>query len=58
MTVFYAIKDLETGLCSGVASFLRIDRQAGSIEVGNITYAPVLQRTRAATAGQSRFKSL
>ena len=33
----------------GTASYLRIAPSAGSIEVGYITYSPVLQRTRAAT---------
>jgi RimJ/RimL family protein N-acetyltransferase len=33
----------------GVASYLRIDPQAGSIEVGHINYSPRLQRTVAAT---------
>ena len=33
----------------GTASFLRIEPDAGSIEVGYITYSPALQRTRAAT---------
>lgn len=47
--LFYAIRDLETGQWGGVASYLRIKPEAGSIEVGNINYAPVLQRTRAAT---------
>lgn len=47
--LFYAIKNLETGEFEGVASFLRINPAAGSIEVGNINYAPALQRTRAAT---------
>ncbi|MHA6264984.1 GNAT family N-acetyltransferase [Arenibacterium sp. CAU 1754] len=47
--LFYAIMDLETGEYGGVASFLRIQPEAGSIEVGNINYAPALQRTRAAT---------
>lgn len=47
--LFYAIRDLDSGVLGGVASYLRIDPQAGSIEVGNINYAPVLQRTRAAT---------
>ncbi len=46
---FYVIKDLETDLLGGVASYLRIDPNAGSIEVGNIAFAPRLQRTRAAT---------
>lgn len=47
--VFYAIKDLNTGHYSGVASYLRITPEAGSIEVGHINYAPELQRTPAAT---------
>lgn len=46
---FYAIHDKETSGWGGVASYLRINPQAGSIEVGNINYAPSLQRTRAAT---------
>jgi RimJ/RimL family protein N-acetyltransferase len=33
----------------GVASYLRIDPGAGSIEVGHINYSPLLQRTVAAT---------
>jgi len=46
---FYAVRDLETGLYGGVASFLRIAPQAGSIEVGHINFAPALQQTRAST---------
>ena len=46
---FYAIRDLGTGRSVGVASYLRIDPAAGSIEVGHITYSPALQRTAAAT---------
>ncbi len=46
---FYTITDLETGQVGGVASYLRINPNAGSIEVGNINFAPALQRTRAAT---------
>ncbi len=46
---FYAIKDLETDAFGGVASFLRINPTAGSIEVGHINLSPSLQRTRAAT---------
>ncbi|HUN83002.1 MAG TPA: GNAT family protein [Terracidiphilus sp.] len=33
----------------GYASFMRIDAANGAIEVGNILFAPALQRTRAAT---------
>ncbi|QBF30948.1 GNAT family N-acetyltransferase [Thalassococcus sp. S3] len=47
--LFFAIRNLETDILGGVASFLRIDPMAGSIEVGNICFAPVLQRSRAAT---------
>lgn len=46
---FYAIQNLETGNWEGVASYLRVTPEAGSIEVGYITYSPALQRTRAAT---------
>lgn len=46
---FHAIFDLETQQWGGVASYLRITPQAGTIEVGHINYAPRLQRTRAAT---------
>jgi RimJ/RimL family protein N-acetyltransferase len=46
---FHAIVDLSTGRAVGVASYLRIDPGAGSIEVGHIAYSPRLQRTPAAT---------
>jgi len=46
---FYAIKSLETGRFCGVASYLRIAPEAGSIEVGHINFSPELQRTPAAT---------
>ena len=46
---FYAVTDLEAGAPGGVASYLRISPEAGSIEVGNIAFSPGLQRTRAAT---------
>lgn len=47
--VFYAVKNLESGRFEGVASFLRINPEAGSIEVGHINYSKPMQRTRAAT---------
>ena len=47
--VFFAIHDLETGHWAGVASYLRIAPEAGTIEVGHINFSPELQRTRAAT---------
>jgi RimJ/RimL family protein N-acetyltransferase len=46
---FYALCDRATGRAGGVASFLRISPAAGSIEVGHIALAPVLQRHPAAT---------
>ncbi|MEM7519903.1 MAG: GNAT family protein [Pseudomonadota bacterium] len=46
---FFAIKNLDTGHWEGVASYLRINPAAGSIEVGWISYSPALQGTRAAT---------
>ena len=49
--VFYAFRDMETGRCGGVASFLRITPESGSIEVGHICLAPELQGSRAATEG-------
>ena len=48
-TLFYAVKDRASGHFAGVASFLRIAPEAGSIEVGHINFAPELQRSRAAT---------
>ena len=46
---FYAFKNKDVRRFCGVASYLRIDPNAGSIEVGHINMAPALQRTRAAT---------
>jgi len=47
--LFHTIVDLRTGKAVGVATFMRIDRPNGVIEVGNINYSPLLQRTPAAT---------
>ncbi len=46
---FYAIKDRGTGHFGGVASYLRIAPESGSIEVGHINLAKELQGTRVAT---------
>jgi RimJ/RimL family protein N-acetyltransferase len=46
---FHAIVERTTGEAVGVASYLRIDPEAGSIEVGHINYSPRIQRTIAAT---------
>lgn len=47
--LFFAVVPAATGRAAGVASYLRIDPAAGSIEVGHIAYSPLLQRTPAAT---------
>ncbi len=46
---FYALVDRATGKAGGVASYLRVTPAAGSIEVGHINLAPVLQGSRIAT---------
>lgn len=46
--LFFAIRD-ERGHVSGVASYLRIHPDVGTVEVGHIHFAPRMQRTRAAT---------
>ena len=47
--LFHALIDLRDGKPAGVASFMRIDRNHGVIEVGHINFAPRLQRSREAT---------
>lgn len=47
--LFYVLRDRATGHCGGVASYLRITPEAGSIEVGHICIAPELARSRAWT---------
>lgn len=46
---FYAIIDVETNKASGVASYLRMDPAAGSIEVGGIKYTPLIAQQPTAT---------
>lgn len=46
---FYAIIDQNTAQAVGVASYLRINPDSGSIEVGHLIFSPRLQRTPAAT---------
>lgn len=46
---YYVLRDRATGRCGGVASYLNIVPNNGSIEVGNICFAPELQRGRMAT---------
>lgn len=48
--MFFVIRDRDAGgRIGGVASYLRIAPEAGSIEVGHINFGPALQGTRAAT---------
>ena len=46
---FYAIVDLGSNKALGLASYLRIAPENGSIEVGHLCYSPLLQGTVAAT---------
>jgi RimJ/RimL family protein N-acetyltransferase len=45
----FVVIDPSDGTPTGTASFLRIEPEVGSLEVGSILYAPRLQRTRAGT---------
>jgi RimJ/RimL family protein N-acetyltransferase len=56
---FYAIIDTDSqadritaGRAVGVLSLLRVQPEAGSIEVGHVHYSPLLQRRRGATEAQ------
>ncbi|NCC36242.1 MAG: N-acetyltransferase [Chloroflexia bacterium] len=48
-TQFYAIIPATTGRAAGVACYLRMVPNDGSLEVGHLAFAPSLQRTVAAT---------
>lgn len=50
---FYTIVDAASGRALGLASYLRIDPQAGSIEVGWLHFSPALQQSRLATAAMA-----
>jgi RimJ/RimL family protein N-acetyltransferase len=47
--LFFAIVDAVTGQATGLGSYLRIEPDAGSVEVGHLQFSPLLQRTPAAT---------
>lgn len=47
--LFFAVRDRSTGRALGFLSLLRIMPEAGTIEVGYITFSPLLQRTPAAS---------
>ena len=46
---FFVLRDMASGQCGGIASYLRILPEAGSIEVGHICIAPRMQRGQAMT---------
>jgi RimJ/RimL family protein N-acetyltransferase len=46
---FFVMREAATGKCGGIASYLRIAPEAGSIEVGHICISPSMQRGAAAT---------
>lgn len=45
----YAVIDLASGKAVGTLALMRIDRANGVIEVGHVTFSPLLKRTRVAT---------
>jgi RimJ/RimL family protein N-acetyltransferase len=47
--LFFAVIDPQSGRASGMASYLNIVPEHGSIEIGHIWFAPPLQKTRGAT---------
>lgn len=47
--MFFAVIDRASGDAVGIASYLRVDEKARSIEVGWISFSPRLQRSTAAT---------
>lgn len=47
--LFYAVVEMTSAKAVGIASYMRIAPEAGSIEVGTIAYSPLLQRTSLAT---------
>ena len=47
--IFFAIIKRADNKAVGLASYLRINPQDGSIEIGHINYSPLLQKTREGT---------
>jgi RimJ/RimL family protein N-acetyltransferase len=47
--LFFAIRDSESGKATGMASYLNIHPDHGSIEIGHIMFGSLLQKTPAAT---------
>ncbi len=53
--LFHALIDQSTGRACGLAAYMRIKPDMGVIEIGSISYAPRLARTRAATEAMFLF---
>jgi RimJ/RimL family protein N-acetyltransferase len=47
--LFHAIVDRGSGRAAGLAAYMRIKPESGSIEVGHVCFSPLLQRARGAT---------
>lgn len=47
--LFYVLRNVTSGHCGGVASYLRITLEAGSIEVGHINLSPEVAGSRLST---------
>jgi 2,4-dienoyl-CoA reductase-like NADH-dependent reductase (Old Yellow Enzyme family)/RimJ/RimL family protein N-acetyltransferase len=46
---FYAIRNQKTGKAEGVASYLRVQPEAGAIEVGHLCFSPAMQQSPVST---------
>jgi hypothetical protein len=60
--LFYAVIERASGRALGMASYLRIAPESGSIELGHIHFSPLLQRTpdghrSPVSIDQTRFRS-
>ena len=51
----HAIIDARTGKAVGTAALMRVDPANGVIEIGHVTYSPLLKRTAIATEAQYLF---
>ncbi len=47
--LFFAVRDLASGRAAGIVTFMEIQPAHGSIEIGHIWFAPILQNTRQST---------
>jgi RimJ/RimL family protein N-acetyltransferase len=53
--LFFAVLDNASGLAVGYQALMRVDAANRAIEVGNVLYAPAMQRTIGATEAQYLF---